>query len=258
MVSDLTSYASQTVQKSLNHVKQTAVINLQNTTNSLKESIVNAAETKTERIKNDSSQYIANARQTMNDLGKKAKTSAAVNIKNTKNSMKESISNAAQSSKERIKKEISAWMPFKKSILPESKVDIVQSTMSKSASAANLATKVIAETTTQAAINMSSQVKESVSNATRWLWWWGLAAVGVYGISTTLTKEGVQVLKDMVSPVKSQDGNDGVVARSVPPSTKSVETRSSGDVEIDSRHSWLASIKGYFSNIRTRGDSRDT
>jgi len=52
---------------------------------------------------------------------------------------------------------------------------------------------------------LSTQLQTTLHKAFKWLWWWGLAAVGVYGISTTLTKEGVKVLKDLIVV----GGNDG-------------------------------------------------
>lgn len=71
-------------------------------------------------------------------------------------------------------------------------------TLLRSASA--IAGDAVSKTTA----NVTSQVSETVQKTTRWLWWWGLAAVAVYGMTTTLTKEGVQMLKDFASsPRKS-------------------------------------------------------
>lgn len=44
--------------------------------------------------------------------------------------------------------------------------------------------------------HMKQRTVEMSTVAIRWLWWWGLAAVGVYGISTTATKEGMRMLKE--------------------------------------------------------------
>eukprot|EP00986_Skeletonema_menzelii_P009971 scaffold4675_cov126-Skeletonema_menzelii.AAC.2 len=63
-----------------------------------------------------------------------------------------------------------------------------------SSATTSLLTKTVSDTTS----NLSTQLQNTVHKTFKWLWWWGLAAVGVYGISTTLTKEGVKALKDLV------------------------------------------------------------
>ena len=95
-------------------------------------------------------------------------------------------------------------MPFKSvsQSLEKDAFQLLKDVSSRKTSATNVAAKLITSTTTQAASNLTSQVKESVSKASRWLWWWGLAAVGMYGMSTTLAKEGVGVLRDVVAAVK--------------------------------------------------------
>lgn len=209
MLSRITSLATQTTQRSLEKAKEIARTNLKNTKQSLKDSITSAAQSR------ESSHYVSRARSSINNLGQKVKTSAVDNLNNTKNILKDSISSAADKSKERIKREISSRLSFKS--LPNSNTaakksnEATQQSISKSGSVANFATRVLSETTAQAASNMTSTVKEGASKATRWLWWWGLAAVGVYGMSTTLTKEGVQLLKDLVGGGAKSSNEAGAV-----------------------------------------------
>eukprot|EP00573_Skeletonema_grethae_P003719 CAMPEP_0201695236 /NCGR_PEP_ID=MMETSP0578-20130828/7261_1 /ASSEMBLY_ACC=CAM_ASM_000663 /TAXON_ID=267565 /ORGANISM="Skeletonema grethea, Strain CCMP 1804" /LENGTH=408 /DNA_ID=CAMNT_0048181053 /DNA_START=170 /DNA_END=1396 /DNA_ORIENTATION=- len=59
-------------------------------------------------------------------------------------------------------------------------------------------TSVLTNTVSDTTSNLSTQLQATVHKTFKWLWWWGLAAVGVYGISTTLTQEGVKALKDLV------------------------------------------------------------
>ncbi|KAL7471271.1 hypothetical protein ACHAXS_011595 [Conticribra weissflogii] len=75
--------------------------------------------------------------------------------------------------------------------------------------AKNLAKSILtSETTTAFAGNIATTFQESVRKSTRWLWWWGLAAVGVYGITTTLTKEGMSILKELMGLSKSGLSNE--------------------------------------------------
>jgi len=75
--------------------------------------------------------------------------------------------------------------------------------------AKNLTKSILtSETTTAFAGNIFSKFQNSVHKTTRWLWWWGLAAVGVYGITTTLTKEGMSILKEAVGLSKSSLNNE--------------------------------------------------
>ena len=238
ILSRLTSYASQTAQQSLNSVKQSATANLENKTQALKESITSIAQSSKERIKSESSQYVSDARKSINSLKEQVKTSAVANIQDTTCTLKKSITNATQSSKERIRTELSnrIRLPLSKSECSKTiSNEAAKPPISQTTSAANLATKVIAETTMQAANNMTSQVKESVSQTTRWLWWWGLAAVGVYGISTTLTKEGIQTLKDLVSSQTS-----GAI------DSKSVAVAADRSDEEEAKATWISSIKRFF------------
>lgn len=42
-------------------------------------------------------------------------------------------------------------------------------------------------------VDMSSSTKSTIGGVARWLWWWSLAAVAVYGIATTVPKELIRV-----------------------------------------------------------------
>jgi len=70
-----------------------------------------------------------------------------------------------------------------------------------SSATSSLLTKTVSNTTS----NLSTQLQATIHKTFKWLWWWGLAAVGVYGISTTLTKEGVKAIKDLVGGVSGDD-----------------------------------------------------
>lgn len=62
---------------------------------------------------------------------------------------------------------------------------------------------------------LTGDAREAGKSAARWLWWWGLAAVGVYGIATTATKEGMGFLKDLASSASGAvSGSDAVSSSS--------------------------------------------
>jgi hypothetical protein len=256
MLSRITSYASQKAHHTLQKVKESASYNLNNTTNTIKDTITNAAQSSKERIQNETSQYASTARSSIHSLSEQLKKSTVDNLQNTRSIFKESLNTVAQSGKDRIKNKLSTKLSSVTTIpqrITDSGNTAIQQSISKSTTAADLATRLIADTTVHAANNVSSTVKESISKATRWLWWWGLAAVGVYGMSTTLTKEGMQILKDLVV-AKKEDGDtrDAATSSGVrdASASKSVEVQSSfrdGD-ETVAKGSWLSFISGYFGN----------
>ena len=254
MLSRIKSYAYESAHQSINQIKQKATINLSRTANTLKESITDVAQSNKERIKKESTRHISDAQQSINTLKERVKNSASTSLENAKNNVNATL---AETSRERIKNELSdrIYLPFKKTLIESNKSvsnKAEQSTIIQSASAANIATKVLAETTAQAATNVTSTVKESVSKATRWLWWWGLAAVGVYGMSTTLTKEGVKLLKDVFKSSNSESsaagGNDDAVASAVADANNLNENKVYNQ-EL-TKTSWFSSIKKFFASNR--------
>ena len=161
-------------------------------------------------------------------MGENMKQSAKVATKKTSENMKQTISNVSQSAANRLRDEISQRiripeMPKLSSVKKKKQPEAITTPASSTAKSTTVdapsckskkvipnnyslpskeqllqsATHIATETATKTAANVTTQVSEGVHKATRWFWWWSLAAVGVYGISTTLTREGVQVIKDM-------------------------------------------------------------
>ena len=86
---------------------------------------------------------------------------------------------------------------------------------------------------------------ETSKVAIRWLWWWGLAAVGVYGICTTATKEGMRMLGEMAATPAAP-----------PSSPSSPEERSNRDETTDAGTSGSSSSDGgWRSRVSRRGGS---
>jgi hypothetical protein len=171
----------------------------------------------------------------------------------TKDRLKESLSNATHSTKERMKNELSQRMPRLSqlpTLKPKETISYAKESITQSTSrATDAAAKVLTETTTQVASNVTTQVQEGVHKASRWLWWWGLAAVGVYGMSTTLTKEGVATLKEMItsSPAsRKEDRDDGSSGGSWAASTVNASSAGNSVDERASSNSWMSSIRGAF------------
>jgi hypothetical protein len=135
--------------------------------------------------------------------------------------------------------------------------EALQSMSQSTSNAATFATKVLTQSTTNAASNMTSQVQQSVTKASRWLWWWGLAAVGVYGMSTTLTKEGMQLLKDMITSPKSDEPFDasGTSRVSAPASSSAFQSARDGrSDDAASTLSWFGSLLEYFTGNEKTND----
>ncbi|KAL7434425.1 hypothetical protein ACHAXH_005395 [Discostella pseudostelligera] len=139
---------------------------------------------------------------------------------NTKESMRASVVDASISLKVRIKDTIVKRLPetsTTNSLLSSSKhrISSVGDSISKSANdatnqlhkAANTLSQSTITTASQTALQASNQLQDVAKKTMSWLWWWGLAAVGVYGISTTLTKEGVHILKDLLTSSSSSSSS---------------------------------------------------
>ncbi|KAL9185700.1 hypothetical protein ACHAXT_003477 [Thalassiosira profunda] len=191
-------------------------------------------------------QYAWEAHRTIHRVGEDVKQSAKAAASKASKKVNHSLSDISQSAANRLKKEVAKRMPkmptmpklpFSRSQLhwttKEATERISRAMPSKETrkalveSASNIAT----ETVTKTASNVTTQVQEGANKAMRWLWWWGLAAVGVYGVSTTLTREGVQAVKDMFGSKKSS-GSDSTpaVADSVNSTMESPTAEANDDI----------------------------
>lgn len=79
---------------------------------------------------------------------------------------------------------------------------------------ARAASKEMSDQATEATRKASKKASETISEgkkastiALRWLWWWSLAAVGIYGIATTVPKELVRIGFDSMAK-KKDDGEE--------------------------------------------------
>ena len=74
----------------------------------------------------------------------------------------------------------------------------------------SIASDQVTEATRKASKRASETISEGKKASTfalRWLWWWSLAAVGVYGIATTVPKELVRIGFDNMTK-KKDDGEE--------------------------------------------------
>mmetsp|Transcript_21097 Transcript_21097/g.42208 ORF Transcript_21097/g.42208 Transcript_21097/m.42208 type:complete len:399 (-) Transcript_21097:78-1274(-) len=144
-------------------------------------------------------------------LTKSASTTSQQAVEST--ALKDAIptnttTNKIPSSQSKLSK-LSSLLPNKETIL--------------SSATSSLLTKTVSNTTS----NLSTQLQATIHKTFKWLWWWGLAAVGVYGMSTTLTKEGVKAIKDLVGG--GVDGGDDKSSSSL--TSSSVSKGSSGTTQ---------------------------
>ena len=247
VVSKATKKATQAASEATDVATTKAKTAATKATNNLRHSITNAKID----AKKAGEQYAWDAHRSISKMGENMKQSAKVATKKTSEHMKETISNVSQSATNRLRDEISqriripeipklSFVKKKKqpeaistptsSSTPKSTTVDIPSCESKKVIPNNYslpskeqlvqsATYIATETATKTAANVTTQVSEGVHKATRWFWWWSLAAVGVYGISTTLTKEGVQMIKDMFTSSSKKeslfDDTKGATAISV-------------------------------------------
>ena len=210
-VSPILSKATKTATQS---VKQAAA----DTTNIVTKKATNAKV----NAKKAGEQYAWEAHRSITKLGENIKQSTKDTAKKTGDRIKQNIVETTQATSNRIKNEISKRIPklpfaTKKNQVPETTTATIESTKKVDIPSNKIldslpskdqllqsATHIATETASRTASNVTTQVSEGVHKATRWLWWWGLAAVGVYACTTTLTKEGVQIIKDMFTSKKKE------------------------------------------------------
>ena len=247
VVSKATKKATQAASEATDVATTKAKTAATKATNNLRHSITNAKID----AKKAGEQYAWDAHRSISKMGENMKQSAKVATKKTSEHMKETISNVSQSATNRLRDEISQRIRIpeipklsfvKKKKQPEAISTPTSSSTPKSTTVdapsceskkvipnnyslpskeqlLQSATYIATDTATKTAANVTTQVSEGVHKATRWFWWWSLAAVGVYGISTTLTKEGVQMIKDMFTSSSKKeslfDDTKGATAISV-------------------------------------------
>ena len=82
--------------------------------------------------------------------------------------------------------------------------------------------------------------------------------MGVYGMSTTLTKEGVQVLKDLIvgddASKSSKVGTSAVKSNAGADDNDRAATPTEKIVDVNSNETWLSSIKRYFRSNQNHGE----
>ena len=191
-------------------------------TQSVKQAAVDTTEIVTKKAtiikvnaKKAGERYAWEAHRSISKFGENIKQSTKDTAKKTGDHIKQNLLETTQATKSRLKSELSKRIPFatKKNQVPAETTTTIESTKKVDIPSKKIldslpskdqllqsATQVATETASRTASNVTTQVSEGVNKATRWLWWWGLAAVGVYACTTTLTKEGVQIMKDILLP----------------------------------------------------------
>ena len=219
-----TRVVSQATQAATSAVTTAAATKASNTINkaadrvseSVRRSLTNAKIT----AKDTGQQLSRNVRRSMDNIGHQMKASAGKWAGDMTHKASSRISEATRSAKERLSQSIPQWPKFPKlSFMGKSSSSSdsfssgaltknAKQSLTSTSNASNVAAIVATKAASNTASRAMNQVQETIQKASRWLWWWGLAAVGVYGISTTLTKEGMQVLKEVLSSSKtSTTGN---------------------------------------------------
>jgi hypothetical protein len=171
----------------------------------IKQSIEEATLSTKDRMKEEMSKRIPQFKMPMTLFGGKTSGSLQAPIKSAPIAAQSSESTTLQSAKPHTNS-INTKIAFQTSLLSSSLSSLLPTKDSISSSAPTSAiSKATTETISRTTSNLSSQFQSTIHKAFKWLWWWGLAAVGVYGITTTLTKEGVALLKDLVGGSSSSD-----------------------------------------------------
>ena len=90
----------------------------------------------------------------------------------------------------------------------------------------------------EASERLLGNVQEHARKAARWFWWWSLAAIGVYAIATTGTREIMRQVSDVL---KGQSNSQGKLIEK----NKDVESSNSPSGEEDrSWSTWISCISG--------------
>jgi hypothetical protein len=79
-----------------------------------------------------------------------------------------------------------------------------------------------ASSATEAAKEAAKEWKQEATKGIRWLWWWSLAAIGVYGIATTVPRELVRYALDGNSGKQLKDNEEGKNEEEKPKSNNTI------------------------------------
>ena len=206
--------AKSSVSKLASSAANNAKKGIQNAATRLKDSAGDASRKASEAVAKEGQKYAGEARRLASRTGETLKQSAMSAAQNANKRVQDSASELVQSTKERVAEQL----PAKQRVIET----------------------VVSETARKAKFSAASQVHETISNATRWFWWWSLAAIGVYGISTTLTKEGVLAIKEALSkPASKADLANEVAGAPAPTSNKANRNIEDATEERPSR--WISS-----------------
>jgi len=210
-------------------------------------------------------QYAWEAHRSVTKLGENIKQSTKETAKKTGDHIKQNMTEVTQTASNRLKNEISKRIPKlpfaskKKQVLSETtttiesakKVDIppnkILDSLPSKDQLLQSATQIATESATRTASNVTTQVSEGVNKAIRWLWWWGLAAVGVYACTTTLTKEGVQIIKDIFTSKKKEPSSNTADNSTLLSASRSSSVNDDSDITDEKKSyrvrwlSWLPS-----------------
>ena len=86
-------------------------------------------------------------------------------------------------------------------------------------------------------------VQKHASKAARWFWWWSLAAIGVYAIATTGTRE---IMRQVSDAVKGQSNKGKLIEKNK--DVESSNSPSGEDPEGRSWSTWISCISGLKKN----------
>ena len=193
------THASNTIRTSLHNTKVNAKIKTEQYAWEAHRSLNKARTEMGTKIKNKANQTREQIQQSVKEeLSKRMPQFGGSKSSNSVQAQTKSSATAAQTEPTILKNSIPSDKP-KQSSMPSSISSLLPSKETILSSATTTAlSNAATETLNRTTSNLSTQFTSTIHKAFKWLWWWGLAAVGVYGISTTLTKEGVALLKDVV------------------------------------------------------------
>lgn len=173
----------------------TGVPNSTAETSTISRRILSASRVALSKATRSASHLLSLAATKTSESAKIAASKAAESARSLGQTISEIATTAAVSTAESIQTKTTAFFrslrPRLFSFVRSSTMMLIQSVQNTLQFAAN---RLMTNVQTRVVRPISEYIDSTGGSAARWMWWWSLAAVGVYGVATTVPKELIRVV----------------------------------------------------------------
>jgi hypothetical protein len=119
-------------------------------------------------------------------------TARLMTLSDQANAVRQSASDTVAQSAEHLTDKVSSQATAAKEVISARAGDAAASAFQAAPRMAAAATRVASDNVKGAADNLIHEARETRDRAFQWVWWWSLAAVGIYGFASSLPREVIR------------------------------------------------------------------